>query len=121
MFSPVHLASAIAAALVLIVVIDRLRRGRLRERHALWWLLAGVIGLLLTIFPKLLEWFSSMIGIAVPINLAFFGSILVLFLVTMQQSSELTQTEERVRTLAEREAILSQRLSALEARLPPND
>ena len=96
----------VSAVLVLVMVIELLRRGRLRERHAVWWLLAGVLALIAGIFPALLEEAAALLGIAVPINLTFFVSIAILFLVSLQQSSELTKLEAKTRTLAERVAIL---------------
>ena len=106
----------IASALVaLIVVIEMLRRHRLRERHAIWWLIAGVLALIVGIFPSTLQWAASLIGIEVPINLVFFVSIAVLFLVCLQHSSELTKLESKTRTLAERVAIQELRLRELEA------
>ena len=38
-----------AAVLTLLVVIEMLRRRRLRERHAIWWLIAGVLALIVGI------------------------------------------------------------------------
>jgi hypothetical protein len=106
----------IASALVaLVVVIEMLRRHRLRERHAIWWLIAGVLALVVGIFPTTLQWAASLIGIEVPINLVFFVSIAVLFLVCLQHSSELTKLEAKTRTLAERVAIQELRLRKLEA------
>jgi len=106
----------IASALVaLIVVIEMLRRHRLRERHAIWWLIAGVLALIVGIFPSTLQWAASLIGIEVPINLVFFVSIAVLFLVCLQHSSELTKLESKTRTLAERVAIQELRLRELES------
>ena len=106
----------IASALVaVIVVIEMLRRHRLRERHAIWWLIAGVLALIVGIFPATLQWAASLIGIEVPINLVFFVSIAVLFLVCLQHSSELTKLESKTRTLAERVAIQELRLRELES------
>jgi hypothetical protein len=106
----------VAALLVLVVVIEMLRRRRLRERHALWWLIAGVLALIAGVFPQVLGWFSNLIGITVPTNLVFFVSIAILFLVSLQQSAELTQMESKVRILAERSAIQDRRIEAIEAR-----
>jgi len=114
MFTLSHVISAAAAAIVLIVVIEMLRRGNLRERHALWWLCAGAIGLVVTLFPGLLDRIASLFGIADPLNLAFFAGIVILFLVNMQQAKELTQFEERTRTLAEQSALLESRVRDLE-------
>ncbi|GAA1328751.1 DUF2304 domain-containing protein [Leucobacter albus] len=111
MFTPSHVISAVAAGIVLIVVLEMLRRGSLRERHALWWLFAGTIGLVVTLFPGLLDRIARLLGVENPLNLAFFGGIVVLFLVNMQQAKELTRLEARTRTLAEQVALLDDRLA----------
>ncbi len=104
----------LAAALTLIVVIEMVRRGRLKERHALWWLIAGTLALIIGVFPGLLIGIAGVVGIEVPINLVYFVSIAVLFLVCIQSSSELTSLEEKTRVLAEESALLKQRVEQLE-------
>lgn len=99
-----------SAVLIIFTVVEMLRRGRLRERHTLWWIIAGVLGLIAGIFPSLLDAVADALGVAVPVNLVFFVGIVVLFLVCLQQSSELTRLEERSRTLAEDVALLKARL-----------
>lgn len=111
-----NIVSAGVAALALVVIIDMLRRGKLRERHALWWLGAGLLGLVVTLFPGLLEGAARALGVADPLNLAFFGAIIVLFLVSLQQATELTRAEEKARVLAEKAALLEGRLKNLEDR-----
>ncbi|MGK0740680.1 DUF2304 domain-containing protein [Leucobacter sp. Z1108] len=103
-----------AALLVIITVVEMLRRGRLRERHTLWWIIAGVLGLVAGVFPSLLDGIADALGVAIPVNLVFFVGIVVLFLVCLQQSSELTRLEERSRTLAENVALLESRIRKLE-------
>lgn len=110
-----------SAALALIVVIELLRRRRLRERHAIWWLVAGLAALVAGIFPQTLDWAASLIGIEVPINLVFFVSIAILFLVCLQTSTELTKLEARTRTLAEQSALQALRLAELEARVDASE
>jgi hypothetical protein len=108
-----------SAALVLIVVIELLRRGRLRERHAIWWLVAGILALIIGVFPATLQWAARLVGIEVPTNLVFFVSIAILFLVCVQHSAELTTLEAKVRRLAESEALLELRIEQLEQRPRP--
>ncbi len=116
-----YILGIVSALLVIVVVIELLRRGRLRERHTLWWLVAGTLGLIVAVFPQLLESAAGALGIEVPLNLVFFLSILVLFLVLMQQSSELTRLEERTRTLAEHTAALEDRVRNLELGVSRSD
>ena len=101
-----YIFGIVAALVTLAVVIEMLRRGRMRERHAIWWLIAGSLALIIGIFPQILNWLSELLGVGLPVNLVFFVSIAVLFLVCIQHSSELTQLESKTRTLAERHAIL---------------
>lgn len=109
-----YVLGIVAAALILIVVIEMLRRHRLRERHAIWWVVAGVLALIIGIFPATLDWAAGVLGIQVPTNLVFFVSIAILFLVALQSSSELTQLESKTRTLAEQVALLELRIRELE-------
>jgi len=104
----------VAALLTLIVVIELLRRGHLRERHALWWIIAGILALVAGVFPATLAWAAALIGVEVPINLVFFVSIATLFLVCLQHSSELTKLESKTRALAERTALQDLRIRSLE-------
>ena len=103
-----------SALLILIIVIEMLRRRRLRERHAVWWLIAGFFAVIVGIFPSSLDWAASLLGIAVPINMVFFISIAILFLVALQHSAEATLLESKTRTLAENIALLELRVRELE-------
>ena len=106
----------LAAAVAVLAVFEMLRRQRFRERHALWWLLAAMSSLLISIFPGILERAAWLVGVEVPSNLAFFLSIVVLVFVTVQHSFELTVLEEKTRVLAEHTALIEEQLSGLTRR-----
>jgi hypothetical protein len=112
-----YILGIVAAVLTLAVVIELLRRRLLRERHAIWWLGAGLLALIVGVFPATLQWAASIIGIEVPINLVFFVSIAILVLVCLQHSAELTKLEAKTRTLAELAALQELRLRELETRM----
>lgn len=109
-----YIFSIVSALGVLAVVFESLRRQRLRERHALWWILAGCAALLISVFPNTLDVAAGFLGIDVPANLVFFVSIAVLFLVCIQIGSELTDLERKTRRLAEAIALLEERLRRVE-------
>lgn len=104
----------VAAVLALVAIVELMRRGTLRERHALWWFVGGVLALVLALFPQLLTLLARLLGISVPTNLVFFVAIGLLFLVSLQYGAELTRIEEKLRTLAERTAFHEQRIADLE-------
>ncbi|HWV49082.1 MAG TPA: DUF2304 domain-containing protein [Microbacterium sp.] len=118
--SPVTYAFGIVAAvLALVAIIELMRRGTLRERHAVWWFVGGVLALVIAVFPQTLTWAAQTLGITVPTNLVFFVAIGLLFLVSLQYGAELTRVEEKLRTLAEHTAFQERRIAELERRTAP--
>jgi hypothetical protein len=115
-----YVVGVAVALLAFIVVLELIRRRRLRERHAIWWLVATALAVLAGIFPGTVAWLANVAGVALPANLIFFVSIGVLALVCIQQSVELTELESETRVLAERVAILEVRASALDAGPAPD-
>lgn len=114
--NPVTYAFGIAAALLAVIaIIELMRRGTLRERHAVWWFVGGILALIIAVFPQTLTWVSQILGIVVPTNLVFFVSIGLLFLVSLQYGAELTRIESRMRALSEQAAFVDQRLRTLES------
>ena len=111
-----YIFGILAALFTLFVVIEMLRRRQLRERHAIWWVIAGLLALTVGIFPGILEWAATAVGVDLPTNLVFFVSIAVLFLVCIQHSSELTALESKTRALVEMSALQDLRIRELEAR-----
>jgi hypothetical protein len=109
-----YIFGILAALITLVVVVEMLRRRRLRERHAVWWLVAGILALIVGVFPSTLEWAASLVGVQVPANLVFFVSIAILFLVCIQHSADLTKLEEQTRVLAEKIAMHDIRLESIE-------
>jgi len=109
-----YVFSIVAAVLALIAIIELMRRGTLRERHALWWFVGGILALVIAVFPQTLGWAARLLGIAVPVNLVFFVAIVLLFLVSLQYGAELTRVEEKLRVLAEESAFHERRISRLE-------
>ncbi|WP_298868706.1 DUF2304 domain-containing protein [Microbacterium sp.] len=113
-----YIFGIVAAVLALIAIIELMRRGTLRERHALWWSVGGVLALVIAVFPQTLSWAARLLGIAIPVNLVFFVAIALLFLVSLQYGAELTRMEEKLRVLAEQAAFHERRIQLLENGAP---
>ncbi|GAY09199.1 DUF2304 domain-containing protein [Pseudonocardia sp. N23] len=106
--------SVVVAVAALVLVVELLRRRRLREKYAVIWVVISICTLVLAIFPSLLLGVARAIGIQTPSNLLFFGSLLVLFAVSLQLSREVGLLEEQSRRLAEEVGALRLRVDALE-------
>lgn len=105
------LLGAIAAVLVFAFIIVLLRRGLLKEKYAVLWLLFAAVTFILAVVPGALRWISDLLGVDIPSNLIFFATLVLLILVSIQMNYELSRHEARIRRLAEEVALLRQQLS----------
>ena len=109
-------AGIVFALLVLVIIVSMLLRRQLREKYATLWLVIGIVLLILALFPGLLSWLASVLGVAVPSNLFFTLSIVLLVGVALHLSWELSQAEDEVRRVAEDVAIVRADVEQLRAR-----
>jgi hypothetical protein len=111
-----NILAAVTALITLIFVGDLLRRGVLKEKYAVLWLFFAGAALFFAIFPTALVRISAFLGVAAPVNLLFFVTIVLLVLVSVQLSYELSRHEARIRRLAEEIALLEERTRDLRRR-----
>jgi hypothetical protein len=96
---------ALLTAGVLTFLLSLVRRRRLRAKYALLWLATGLVMVVLTVVPGLLDALSRALGIDYGPTTLFTGAIILLLLVCMHFSWELSRLEERARSLAEELAL----------------
>jgi hypothetical protein len=108
--------AAIASILTFVFVFYLLRKGVLREKYAVLWLLTSGVAFVLAVFPGLLQWVSDSLGVKTPSNLLFFVTIVLLVLVSVQLSYELSRHEMRIRRLAEELSLLDDEIRYLRRR-----
>lgn len=94
------------SAIILLALFELMRRHRLREKYALIWAVVAIAVITVAAVPSLLVNASDALGLEVPANLLFFAAAIVILVLTLQHSSELSRLEERTRTLAEEVALL---------------
>jgi hypothetical protein len=116
-------AVAIAAtALVLVVVLELVRRRRLVERYALLWMVTAVAMLVLALLrDDVLEPIADWIGIADPVNLLFLAGLAVIFILSLHFSVATSRLSEETKILAQEVARLEQELRATRGELPGPD
>jgi hypothetical protein len=106
----------VAAVALTIFVVELLRRGILREKFAVLWLVVAFGALVLAIYPPLLVGVASALGFEVPANLLFLVTLLLLLAVSVQLSFEVSKLDRNVARLTEDHVLLVQRVEQLEAR-----
>ena len=96
----------LVAALLLLALFWLLRTQRLREKYSVLWFAVIVGVVLLTFIPSITGFLTALAGVTTPINLVFILAFLVLLVVCIQLSIEISTLEESARTVAEEVALL---------------
>jgi hypothetical protein len=103
---PSSFLTVFAAVATIAVMVRLVRRRRLKEKYAaLWLVVAAGVGLV-AVLPQTLGGAATLLGVRTPSNLLFFVSSLVLLVISVQLSTEVSQLEEETRSLAEEMALL---------------
>ena len=113
----IRIVAILSTLILLLVVLELVRRRRLLERYALVWLGSTAVLLGLGIWQGLLGKIADAIGVVYPPNALFviaFGFVLLLLLHFSTAVSRLT---DQTKVLAQRLALTEQRQAELEKRL----
>jgi hypothetical protein len=104
----IQVVAIVAAAGLLLVLLDLVRRRRLLERYALLWLFSAAVLLALAVWRDLLADVADLLGVAYPPNALFliaFGFVLVLLL---HFSLAVSRMSDQIKVLAQRLALLDE-------------
>jgi hypothetical protein len=106
----IQLVAIVGAAVLLLTVLEMVRRRRLMERYALLWLLSALVLLGLGIWSSALATISHAIGVIYPPNALFFVAIGFVLLLLLHFSSAVSRLSDQSKLLAQRLALLEERL-----------
>jgi hypothetical protein len=104
--SRLAVTSALTGLLLLVVIVELLRRRQLREKYAGLWLTVLIVVLPLAAYPRLLDGAAQAMGIASGASLVLFLGFILLLMVCIHLSWEVSRLEEETRTLAEEVALI---------------
>ncbi len=99
--------------IVMIAIINLVRRKRVDEKYALLWLAAGTIMMLAPFATGFIDKLSHAIGIYYPPSLVFLAGFLALCLINLQFSAVISRLTKDNRRLAQQFAILEDKLKDL--------
>ncbi|MHA7134540.1 DUF2304 domain-containing protein [Oerskovia turbata] len=103
----------ISCAILVLSLLVLLRRRRLREKYVAIWLVLAAGVSVLGAFPEIVASLATLVGVETPSNLLFALALMVLLIVCVQLSAEITSLEEESRTLVEEVAMLRHDLDEL--------
>ena len=122
MISPrLNLVAIVGSVLLLLVILELIRRRYLRERYALIWIILGTLFLIISIRMDILYGLAQVLGFSVPSNALFFFGILFLLLISLGLSVITSRLAEKNRVLTQEVVLLKRRFDDLEKNLPLSD
>jgi hypothetical protein len=95
---------------IIVLVIELIRRGRLKEKYALLWLFAGGVLLVFSLSRDLLEYSAQLFGVYYPPSFLFLLAFFFLLLITLHFSVVLSGLSDKNKHLAQELALLRQEM-----------
>ncbi|WP_438433464.1 DUF2304 domain-containing protein [Gorillibacterium sp. sgz500922] len=102
----IFVLSVVFCLLFLGFVIEMIRRRKISERYSLLWLILGLIMLLFSVFPKLLNGIASAMGIIYGTSLLFFIGFLFSLVFILHLTTVITKLDRKMTRLTQELALL---------------
>jgi hypothetical protein len=110
MDSRIQVVTILVAFVLLVGVIELVRRRRLLERYALLWLLSSIVLLGLAIWRGALDKIAEQLGVAYPPNALFIVAFGFVLWMLLHFSVAVSRLSDQAKVLAQRIALLEERM-----------
>lgn len=91
------------------IIMYLLVKKRMNERNTLLWLAGALAIMVIALLPDILEFVARLLGVNYPPSLLFLVTTLILFLLILYQSIQISLLQDKCRELAQNLAILASR------------
>ena len=105
-----QIVAIFGAVMLLLIVLEMVRRRRLMERYALLWLFSAIVILALAIWTDALNVIARSMGIISAPNALFFVAVAFILLLLLHFSAAMSRLSDQTKVLAQRYALLEERL-----------
>jgi hypothetical protein len=111
MFLHQKIFAIVASILIMIIVVELVRRRRLREEYSWLWLLTGAVIILLVVWYDLLLFLTHLIGAIAPTTTLFIFGLLFLMLISLHYSLQISKLSHQVKQMAQQLTLLKGQLN----------
>lgn len=107
----------VSSVILAVVVFIFLRRRKLREGYAIFWVILSVLTIVAAAYYRGVIAITSFFKIQSPVNGVFFVAIFMLLLLCLYFSVQFTHLIRKVKNLAQENALLKNRIEEIEKKL----
>lgn len=104
----------IGILLFFVIIVYLLKKNRLALRYTLMWMGMGICMFVLVIFPQLLDLIRKVLGFEDGMNALYVCGIGFMFILLMALTSIVSRQSDRIKSLAQDNALLEKRIRELE-------
>lgn len=97
----------------LLLIIELIRRHRLKEKYAILWIVTGITIFSLAVFEKLLALITKLFGISYPINALFFFGIFFIILINLHFSMIVSNLSEQNKKIVQKLGLLETKIKSM--------
>ena len=115
-FPPYQIVAIIVSILFFILVIELIRRNKLKEKYAILWLFSSVVLLVFSSSVRLLNKTSKLLGVDYPPSFLFLIAFVFLLFIVFHFSTVISKETERSKILAQKIGLLENKIKELEKR-----
>lgn len=113
-----QIIAIVGSVAVALFVFELIRRRKLREEYAIFWLAASFALIGLSLWRRSLDRAAALVGVAYSPSVLLLGVIVVGFLLAMHYSISLSRLSEQNKRLAQEVALLRDELARFAENLP---
>ena len=117
MFDRVHITFLVGLTILLLIVLELVRRRKFREEYSLLWIVTVVVMLILSAWTGSLKLIANAMGIKLPSNALFVVGSMFILVILLHFSAVISSFKTKNQELARRSALLELRLEQLEKKM----
>jgi len=102
----------VASILIMLLVVELVRRRKLREEYSWLWMLTGGVIIILVLWYDLLVFISHLIGAIAPTTTLFIFGLLFLMLISLHYSIQISKLSHQVKEMAQELTLLKGKLES---------
>jgi hypothetical protein len=99
----------IAVALLVFLVLLNIRKGRLKEKYAVLWLIVSVLSIFAIAIPQFIPFLAKNLGFTLPANFLFVVTVGTALFLTFLLSTDISKKQKQLEDLAAEIALLKQK------------
>lgn len=103
----------LASSILLIYIIDLVRKKKLREEYSFIWFVIGISMIIFLLRFDLIMALTKFFGVLSPNNVIFFFSILFLLIIALQFSVRISSLTDQIKILAQENTLLRKKIDEI--------